>query len=278
MNEFDTIYKKIIKDILYNGIEELNFRTGHKTKALPGITFQIDIEKDGFPLLALRKQPIKSPIAEQIWFLTGSNRPDEFLQDYTKIWDKFIEEDGTVAAAYGYRWRHAFDKDQIDSLIKLFENDKSSRHGVVITWDPNDDGFNGTPKKNVPCPYTFTVNIIGGRLNLHNIIRSNDVMLGLPFDTIGFALLQCILAQRLNVRPGVYTHSISNAHIYDIHYEQAAMIAIRMEQQKKIVLELPSRTYERACNKDKNLVQEIFDNLNSQYTPLEAITGLDIVL
>ena len=59
------------------GIEELNKRTGHKTKALPGVTFQIDIEKDGFPVLTLRKQPLKSPIAEQIWFISGSKRPDE---------------------------------------------------------------------------------------------------------------------------------------------------------------------------------------------------------
>lgn len=278
MTKFDLIYKYIPNNITDNGIEELNIRTGHKTKALPGICFSIDIEKDGFPLLTLRKQPLISPIAEQLWFISGSNKPDEFLKDYTHIWDKFIEDDGTVAAAYGYRWRHHFGKDQLESLISLLKADNSSRHGVVITWEPKDDGYNGTPKKNVPCPYTFTVNIIGGRLNLHNIIRSNDVMLGLPFDVIGFALLQCILAQELNVKPGIYTHSVSNAHIYDIHYEKANILKNRSNNHKNINLILPDNTYKRAKNKDNKLVSEILNNLTLQYNPLESLGKLDIVL
>ena len=50
--------KNIIKKIMTEGIEELNERTGHKIKILPGVTFQIDVEKDGFPLLTLRKIPL----------------------------------------------------------------------------------------------------------------------------------------------------------------------------------------------------------------------------
>lgn len=278
MNKFDEKYNNVIYQIMRFGTEEINKRTGHKTKSIPGVTLQIDLEEEGFPLLSLRRQPIKSPIAEQIWFLSGSNKPSEFLNDYTKIWDAFTEDDGTVAAAYGYRWKHHFGKNQIESLIKLLEDDNSSRHGVVVTWDPKDDGFSGTPKKNVPCPYTFTVNIIGGRLNLHNIIRSNDMILGCPFDVIGFALLQCILAQRLNVKQGVYTHSISNAHIYDIHYDLAYELIDRESKQKKIKLELPVETYERALQQDKDIVNDIFNILDKQYTPLESMGKIDIVL
>ena len=74
MTTFDAIYKNLIKKIMEEGIEELNERTGHKTKALPGLTFQTDLEKDGFPVLTLRKNPIKSPIAEQVWFITGDKK------------------------------------------------------------------------------------------------------------------------------------------------------------------------------------------------------------
>ncbi len=278
MTTFDIIYQNIIKKIMTEGIEELNQRTGHKTRSLPGVTFQIDIEKDGFPLLTLRKNPIKSPIAEQIWFISGSKRPDEFLQKFTKMWNAFIESDGTLAAAYGWRWRHHFGRDQLGSLILLLENDPSSRHGVVITWDPKDDGYGGSPKKNIPCPYTFTINIIGGRLNLHNIIRSNDMMLGCPFDTLGFALLLCILAQRLGVRPGIYTHSISNAHVYDNHYAGAEELLKRTNNNQKIELHLPKNTFERAEKLDEALVGEIFTDLSSQYNPNEPIGGLEIAL
>ena len=277
MTTFDTIYQNLIKKILTEGIEELNERTGYKTKALPGLTFQIDIERDGFPLLTLRKQPIKSPIAEQCWFIQGE-KDTTYLRKFTKMWDKFLEEDGTLASAYGWRWRHHFGKDQLGSLIALLQKDPSSRHGVIITWDPKDDGYGGTPKKNVPCPYTFTVNIIGGRLHLHSVIRSNDMMLGCPFDTIGFALLQCMLAQKLGVIAGVYTHTISNAHIYENHYAGAEEIITRTNDHKNITLHLPENAFDRAEKKDEAIVEEIFTDLQSQYNPLPPITGLEIAL
>lgn len=277
MTVFDTIYQDIIKKIMEEGIEELNERTGHKTKALPGITFSLDIEKDGFPVMTLRKNPLKSPIAEQIWFITGEKGVN-FLRKFTKIWDLFTEEDGTISSAYGWRWRHHFGRDQLGKAIELLEKEPSSRHGVIVTWDPKDDGYGGTPKKNVPCPYTYTINIIGGRLNMHNILRSEDMMLGGPFDVLGFALLQCIIAQRLGVRPGIYTHSISNAHVYDNHYEGAREIIKRNNEHPKVELHLPKEAFKRAEQKDENLVGEILADLQAQYNPLPPISGLEIAL
>jgi len=276
MTTFDTIYKNLIKKIIEEGIEELNERTGHKVKALPGLTFQIDVEKDGFPILTLRKQPIKSPIAEQIWFIQGEKNTD-FLRKYTKMWDKFLEEDGTITSAYGYRWRHQFGRDQLGKLVELLQKDPSSRHGVIITWDPKDDGYGGTPKKNVPCPFAFTVNIIGGRLNIHNIIRSNDMMLGCPFDTFGFALLMYTLAQKLNVKPGIYTHTISNAHIYDTHYDGAVELINRKNDHPNIFPTFPENIYDRAEKKDENLVDEIYQSFVPYYKPSDPIMGLDII-
>jgi thymidylate synthase len=281
MTTFDTIYKNLIKKIIEEGIEELNERTGHKIKILPGLTFQIDIEKEGFPVLTLRKNPIKSPIAEQVWFITG-DKDTEFLRKYTKMWDEFIEEDGTITSAYGYRWRHHFGRDQLDQLIKHLTEEPHSRQGVVITWDPSDDGLYGkglkaTYKKNAPCPFAFTVNIIGGRLHLHNIIRSNDMMLGCPFDTFGFSLLMCALAQKLGVKPGIYTHTISNAHIYDNHYEGALELIKRENNHPNIFPILPENIYDRAFNKDETIVDEIYQSFAPFYKPGEPITGLDII-
>lgn len=275
MTNFDLKYQAIIKDIIEHGIEEYHERTGKKVKALPGVQFQIDIEHDGFPILTLRKNPFKSAIAETLWFISGEKDPT-FLRKFTKMWDLFLEEDGTIAAAYGYRWRHAFGRDQLGKLVELLQKDPTSRHGVVVTWDPRDDGFGGTPKKNVPCPYTYTVNIIGGRLHLHNIVRSNDMILGCPFDTFGFSLLMCILAQKLGVRPGIYTHSISNAHIYENHYEGAQELIRRTNDHKNITLSLPENSFDRAEKLDESLVTEILEPLKAQYSPMESIDGLTI--
>jgi thymidylate synthase len=276
--KFDEIYQGLIRDIMTRGIAEVNERTHHETKALPGVHFTIDLEKDGFPLLTLRKIPIAMFVAEQVWFITGARKPEIFLRQFTKIWDIFTNPGDVVTVAYGYRWRKHFGRDQLGLLIKMLKDDPSSRHGVVITWDPAQDGLGGAIKKNVPCPFSFTVNIIGGRLNLHNIIRSNDTILGLPSDVAGFALLAYILAQKLGVRPGFYSHSISNAHIYDTHYFAAEELMKRNNDHQKISLSLPKNSFERAEKQDKKLVLEIVENLSEQYNPLEAIKGLKIVL
>lgn len=260
-----------------NGYELYDPLHAISMKALPGMTMEIDLEKDGFPLLTLRKIPLKIFIAEQIWFLMGEKNPDNFLGQFTKIWHDFLEEDGTVGSAYGHRWRHHFGRDQIGDLIKLLEKNQYSRHAVVLAWDPSDDGLgSGTVKKNVPCPYSFTVNAMGGKLHLHSILRSQDMMLGNPHDTAGFALLLMILAQRLNLKPGKITVSMSNAHIYSNHYDQAQEVITRETNHEPIFFTLPEKSFERAEAGDASLVEEIFNAVQSQYNPQAAVGKIKI--
>ncbi len=278
MTRFDEMYQGMLKRIMSEGVREKNRRTGHETIALPGMHFSIDIEKDGFPLLTLRKIPVKMFVAEQIWFISGARKPADFLRDFTKIWDSFTNPADVVTVAYGYRWRKHFGRDQLGLLIDLLKKDPSSRHGVIVTWDPAEDGLGGTKRANVPCPYSFTVNIIGGRLHLHNIVRSNDMVLGFPSDVAGFALLQCILAQKLGVGVGVYSHSISNAHVYDNQLPAVEEMLRRTNDHAPIRVSLPKNTYDRSEKKDKKLVDEIVNPIAAQYNPLPAITGMQIVL
>jgi thymidylate synthase len=277
MTVFDKAYQKALKEIWENGIEELSQRTGHKTKSIPGLTIEIPADT-GFPLLTLRKIPIKLFVAEQVWFISGSRKPSEFLQEYTRIWDDFTNIDGVVSTAYGWRWRHHFGRDQLGLLVDLLEKEPSSRHGVVIAWDPAEDGLSLRKKKNVPCPYTFTVNIIGGALHMHNIVRSNDMVLGCPHDVAGFALLQRLLAAKLGVKVGKYTHSISNAHVYDVHYDATKELIKRTNNHKDVEITLKKNAFDRAAKQDKELVEDIFQQLKSQYEPSEPIKGLEIVL
>lgn len=272
MTKFDQIYAGLLKEILDNGIEQLNERSGYVCKAIPGMHFSIDLAK-GFPMLSLRKLPLKIFVAEQIWFMMGENDP-AWLRPYTKIWDSFIEEDGKVTS-YGYRWRKHFGRDQLGELITMLKKNPGSRQGVVIAWDPNDDGLTAKPKKNVPCLFSFTMNILGGRLCMHNIVRSQDMFLGFPHDVAGFAFLQMMIAQELGIPVGIYSHSISNAHLYQDQFEAAKELTNRInEKQSEIVLHLPKDTFNRAQKGDTSLIEEIVADLKTQYVPMEAISGI----
>ncbi len=278
MTKFDRIYQDLLKQVLEEGIIVENKRTAHSVKALPGMSFSIDLQKDGFPLLSLRKIPLLTFIAEQIWFISGAQQPKDFLETFTGIWTPFVNEEGTVTAAYGYRWRNHFGRDQLAGLIQLLETDPSSRQGAVFAWDPGKDGLMGERQANVPCPLGFTAHILDGRLNFHTFMRANDLIVGLPYDVAGFALLQSLLAERLGVLPGVYTHSISYPEIYVIHEPVAKELVQRTNEQLPIQLMIPKGAFQRAEQKDESLVYELGKELATQYQPNEFIQGITAVL
>jgi thymidylate synthase len=277
MNEYDRQYQTILKNILENGAREINQRTKSICISLPGQTMQFDLAA-GFPLLTLRKIPLKLFIAEQVWFLMGQKNLT-WLQQFTHIWDDFAAENNEIESAYGYRWRHHFGRDQIMSLVKLLTNDPTSRHGVIMMWDPSDDGLAcGTKKANVPCPYTFTVQIIGGKLCLHLVIRSNDMMLGNPHDVAGFAFLAYLLAEKLNVPVGTLTVSISNAHIYGLHEDQAKELVKRKINHKPVVFTAPSGAFDQAMKGETEIVETCFAILKEKYAPQPSLGRMKIVL
>ena len=196
------------------------------------------------------------------------------MSSKTKIWDSFVEN-GEVSSAYGYRWRSAFGVDQLDVVLKKLTADSSSRHGVIMMWKPDEDLLK--VQKNVPCPVMFTLNIIGGKLSTHLMIRSNDMILGNPTDIAGYALLTHILAQKLDVDVGTLTVSISNAHIYENHYEIAEELISRLSKTKRVDFYLPLDSYDRAVNLKDSLVDEIKAGFKN-YLPGPSVGPIKIAL
>lgn len=274
MNEFDKIYKNLLKDVYENWIEEYNERTKLKVKAKTWVHFNLRIEN--FPLLSLRKIPLKLFIAEQIWYLQWTKELD-FFQKFSKAWDAFKNEDNTCPS-YWYRWRKYFERDQITSLLNMLKNEPSSRQWVVITWDPKIDWLDAPKQKNVPCVPVWVANIVNGELNFHIVFRSSDIMLWLPHDVAWFALLQYILAQKLWVKVWWLHYSISHLHIYENHYEKAEELLKRENIHENIKLKLPENVYDKVNSDWEQLVEEIFENLNSQYNPLESLWKMQIAV
>ena len=266
MTTFDRLYLDTVGRIYREGETVQSERTGISTRAVPGVTYDIEPSR-GFPLLTVRKMFPKFFCAETVWFIAGHKHAG-FLQQFTKGWDSFLEDDGTIETAYGYRWRHHFGRDQLIDLVEHLREEPSSRQGVVMMWDPASDGLRAPKKKNVPCPFTWTANIIGGKLNLHMIMRSNDMVLGNPNDTADFALLQAMLAQELNVAVGKLTISISHAHIYENQFQAVEDILARESvAHPEILCRLPARSFQRALDADASLVTELVEMFQSQYSP-----------
>jgi thymidylate synthase len=103
------------------------------------------------------------------------------------------------------------------------------------------------------------------------------MMLGNPHDVAGFALLAHFLAQKVGARVGTLTISISNAHVYDIHFNQAKEIISREVTQEPINFICPRDAFDRAEEGDEGLVEEIYQALNKNYAPQPPLEKMEIV-
>jgi len=75
----------------------------------------------------------------------------------------------------------------------------------------------------VPWPYNDEemdkLNIPKRRLNLLLYQRSCDSGLGVPYNITSYCLMLCMVAQCVNMVPGVFTHTYGDLHIYVNHVE-----------------------------------------------------------
>lgn len=217
-------YYDLLQRIMDYGHTELNQRTGVNVKALANQALVLDCSKY-LPMIGLRRTFPHVAAAELAWTLSGT-KSIKWLLNYTRMWENFAEEDGTVAAAYGYRWRHHFNRDQLADALETLRNDPSNRQVVVMAWDPSDDGLLAARKKNVPCPLGFSLNIVDKKLNMSVYIRSSDVVVGLPYDVMHYALLLDVLCEELMLSPNHYgltrgslMLALGHAHVYDTHFD-----------------------------------------------------------
>lgn len=214
-------YTELLETTMFMGVTEVNKRTGVQIKVYPygGVSGIFSLKQPyNLPITRLRKLYPASAAAELMWFLKGS-KDITWFREYSTFWNKFVEADGkTVANAYGYRWRAHFGRDQIEKVITSLRDDTTSRQVVVCAWDPAIDGL-GNTAKNVPCPAMFNFVIINGQLCSSLFIRSSDIVLGLPYDIMGHALLTGLIARELNVSFGTLHVTLGHAHIYERHYD-----------------------------------------------------------
>lgn len=216
----DGLYSDLLAYIRAHGRDQHNQRTGHDVRALPSLHLRLDMQEIGLGNMQIpgwRKMFPKSALAEILWMLLGTTDPT-WINQHTRMWELWTEEDGTIPTAYGHRWRHAFERDQLDLAMDALTRDPSSRQVNVFAWHPGKDG-NGQPNqpKNIPCILGFTVNVIDGVLNMSVYLRSSDVIVGLPYDYMTYAFLQRFMSNTLNVRPGTLCLHLAHAHYYRVH-------------------------------------------------------------
>jgi len=225
------VYHDLVQRVFDHGVHKTN-RTGTDTISNFAEYYKVDLS-EGFPLLTTKKVFFKSVILELLWYLRGEDHI-RWLRDENNvhIWDAWADEDGHVGPIYPVLWRRfpylvehknedgttewrRDEFDQVQNAIHMLKTDPMSRRIVVSTWHP---GL--LPKMALPpCHIMYIFNVSDGKLNCHLTQRSGDIALGIPFNLACYSALTMAIAQEVGLEPGVFAHSIVDAHIYVNHID-----------------------------------------------------------
>lgn len=156
-------------------------------------------------------------LAEVIWIMNGRN--DSAMPNYfnPKL-PKYAGGGATYHGAYGFRLRQHFGLDQLHRAYSALSVNRESRQIVLQFWDcrmdlPTDTG---APRaEDIPCNVMSILKLREGKLEWTQIMRSNDLVLGLPHNIVQFTCLQEVMAGWLGVQLGEYSHYADSLHIYD---------------------------------------------------------------
>ena len=214
---FAEAYRALLIRIRTYGSYDVNQRTKAGIAFLPdGWSFVIRLHDNILPTCGLRRTRPHIAAAETAWCFRGETSV-AWLNHHTKIWNAFSNDNG-VMEAYGYRWKHQFGLDQIKMAIERFQKDPTDRRVWITSYHPGKD-LTDRGQKTVPCPVGFTLSMFENRLNSSFVIRSSDVLIGLPLDVMRHAFVMRAIANSLNAQLGHMRILLAHPHLYENQWD-----------------------------------------------------------
>lgn len=148
---------------------------------------------------------------ESLWMLAGRNDVP-FLTLFNKNMANYSDDGAVFNAAYGYRLRRHFGKDQLAAIVEDLRRDNTSRQAVALIWSPDDLGKTTKDKAcNLELVFKLTDNI----LDMTVFNRSNDIVYGtFGANAVHMSMIMMYVCSKLGCRLGKY-YQISNClHAY----------------------------------------------------------------
>ncbi len=221
---FTAINGETANDVWEKALKELKKETAFHVESRSGITSEllhtllsISNPRERWVSIRVPQLSIAFALAEIVWIINGSN--DAKIINY---WNPSLKQFAGIGdqyhGAYGFRLRKNLGIDQLDRAFLSLKNNPNNRQTVLLIWDPLKDlpDTNGQPtSEDIPCNICSLLKIRENKLEWTQIMRSNDIFRGLPYNIVQFTSLQEIMAGWLEVEVGSYTHFSDSLHLYN---------------------------------------------------------------
>ena len=191
------------------------------TRKIFGVANTYDLQKE-LPIMTLRRIFWKTALQEILWIYQKKSNVIAELGSH--IWDSWDVGDGTIGKAYGYQiaQKTNYKEGEMDQMERVFfdlKHNPMSRSIITTTYCMHD-----LPEMGLrPCAYSMIYNVSRdentGEMYLNGLLnqRSQDMLTANNWNTIQYALLLCLVAKEVGMKPGKLVHVIADCHIYDRH-------------------------------------------------------------
>lgn len=211
---------------------------------------------------------------------TGSDISQESFEARILEDEAFAAEWGELGPVYGKQWRRwagadGREYDQVAEVIATLKSNPTSRRILFHAWNVPE-----LPQMALhPCHMVYQFHVSSRRhdgaaqsaddrkqhLNMAIYQRSCDVMLGLPFNLVGGAALQAMVAQQVGMEVGDLVWMGGDVHLYLNHLDPAR------EQLSRTPRQMPKlRLKRRATSIDDYHIDDFDIEGYDPYPPIKA--------
>jgi thymidylate synthase len=206
-------------------------------------------------------------LVELVGIING-RRDSAYLNYFNPVLLRYAGKGATFYGAYGYRLRQNFHVDQVKRAAEVLASAPDSRQVVLQIWDaqldlPASDGK--ARSDDIPCNVCSMLKVRDRRLHWTQVMRSNDLFRGSPYNFVQFTTLQEVVSGWLNLDVGEYTHLSDSLHIYVRDEERTFAYSKQPTPPNTDSLALPYEESQRCWS----ALNECVDELAKPGTPRE---------
>lgn len=270
----DDVYRNAIRLFKDSSVAKPQDSRLGRTIEIPRVTFSISDPRKRY---VFSRMPAINPafaIAEVIWIMTG--RDDAaFLNYFNSSLPKFAGNSPTYHGAYGKRLRTDFGIDQLVRAAEALSSTRESRQIVLQIWNAGIDFPmpGGAPvAEDIPCNIGSMLKVRDNRLDWTQVVRSNDLFRGVPYNFIQFMTIQEIVAGWIGVEPGYYSHISDSLHIYE-----SDLSSFCGTSEVDLVCSWPrlNLSIEETMDAFSTLARHVDELLSSRIKPIDFVSKLE---
>lgn len=272
--KYDYHHLSMIRHILKDGMQS-DDRTGVGTRKVFGTSFKVDVSDGYLPLFRGRFIAARIAFEELMWMLRGQTDVGILQEKKIHIWDgnssaEYLKtygkehiEPNTIGKGYGYQFRNFNGVDQLEDVVSGIQNNPNGRRHVISLWNPAD--FDDMSLH--PCHFLYEFMVTGNTLNIHQHLRSADVILGNPTNIVFATMFLGLVAKLCKLEAGTVWQTATDAHIYENHVQPINDLLDVIEGRETEWLGIVNQKPTWKINKEFDTLEEM---LNVQWEDIEV--------